>query len=164
MHIVRILPLLAATTLAACATATPYQPLTNGQGYADLRIEPNRHRVTFQGNSATERQTVENYLLLRAAELTIENGFDYFVMDALDTEADTRYTQSVSFGGAFGFYGGFPGNFGSVGLGTSNPVTKYQAQAFVVMYKGDKPADDTRAFNARAVRDSLAPLAQQPES
>lgn len=162
MRDLKLLPLLAVGILAGCATATPYQPLMDGQGYSDQRIENNRVRVTFQGNSSTERQTVENYLLLRAAEITLESGYDYFVMDGLDTEADTRYTQSVSFGGAFGFYGGWPGSFGSVGLGTSNPITKYQAQAFVTMFKGDKPEGDTRAFSARAVRDNLAPLAMRP--
>jgi hypothetical protein len=161
MRLLKLTPLVAAGILAGCATATPYQPLLDGQGYSDLRIENNRVRVTFQGNAATERQVVENYLLLRAAELTLESGYDYFVMDNLDTEADTRYTQSVSFGGAFGYYGGWPGSFGSVGLGTSNPVTKYQAQAFVTMFKGDKPENDTRAFSARSVRDNLAPLAKR---
>ena len=49
--------------VAGCATATPYQPLDPQSrfsgGYSDQRIEPDRFRVTFRGNSLTSRETVE---------------------------------------------------------------------------------------------------------
>ncbi|MFW2344234.1 MAG: CC0125/CC1285 family lipoprotein, partial [Brevundimonas mediterranea] len=44
----------AGLALAACATATPYQPAGfNGErgGYAEQRVENNRYRVSFAGNS-----------------------------------------------------------------------------------------------------------------
>ena len=66
--------------LAGCGTATPYQPATDGQGYAEQALERDRYRVTFVGNSLTSRETVENYLLFRAAEVTMSKGFDHFVM------------------------------------------------------------------------------------
>ena len=50
--------LAAGIALAACATATPYQPAGfNGQrgGYAEQRLENNRFRVSFSGNSVTSR-------------------------------------------------------------------------------------------------------------
>ena len=62
----------AGLVLAACATATPYQPAGyNGQrgGYSEQRVESNRYRVTFAGNSVTSREQVEMSLLLRSAEL-----------------------------------------------------------------------------------------------
>ena len=71
----RLLTLAAAALLiAACATSTPYGPAENGKGYgfSDQRIESNRYRITFRGNSVTSRETVENALLYRAAELTVE--------------------------------------------------------------------------------------------
>ena len=52
---------IAGLTLAACATATPYQPAGyNGQrgGYAEQRLENDRYRVTFSGNSLTSREQV----------------------------------------------------------------------------------------------------------
>ena len=68
--------------LAACQTATPYQPLRAGDasagGYSEVRLEQDRWRITFQGNSLTSRETVESYLLYRAAELTSAQGFDWF--------------------------------------------------------------------------------------
>src|SRR6201999_4564887 len=58
----------AALTLAACETATPYQPIgahnrEASGGYADQQIEANRWRITFSGNDLTARDTVERYLL-----------------------------------------------------------------------------------------------------
>src|ERR1700749_4030894 len=71
-----------AATLAGCATPTPYPPISAGSassgGYSEVRVEPNRWRVTFAGNSLTSRGTVEGYLLFRAAELTVQQGFDWF--------------------------------------------------------------------------------------
>ncbi|WP_204306898.1 CC0125/CC1285 family lipoprotein, partial [Klebsiella aerogenes] len=71
-------------SLSACMTATPYQPATgNGtatrNGYSDTQIESNRFRISFSGNSLTARETVERYLLYRAAELTLQQGFDHFI-------------------------------------------------------------------------------------
>lgn len=70
--------------LAACSQATPYQPASSGSaihgGYSQQLIALNHYRVRFHGNSLTSRETVEAYLLYRAAELTIEQGGDWFTM------------------------------------------------------------------------------------
>ena len=74
--------LAAALALSACATSTPYQPDVRGQratgGYSEQRLGENRYDVTFRGNTLTKRDRVEGYLLYRAAELTVQNGFDSF--------------------------------------------------------------------------------------
>ena len=80
--------LAALALLGACATATPYQPATpNARGYSNQQIESNRWMVSFAGNSLTDRQTVETYLLYRAAELTSQNGYDYFRVVRRATDA-----------------------------------------------------------------------------
>src|SRR6478609_6036647 len=83
-----------AATLAACATATPYQPYMQGQaasgGYSEARIESDRWRVNFAGNSLTSRETVEGYLLYRAAELTVQQGYDWFAIVQRDTDKSVR--------------------------------------------------------------------------
>lgn len=87
--------------LTACATTTPYQAATKPggfDGYSQTMIENDRARVTFGGNSLTERDTVENYLLYRAAELAVERGFDYFSLSERDTETKTRVNVSPRFG------------------------------------------------------------------
>jgi hypothetical protein len=62
--------------LAACEMApTPYQPATaSAPGYSEMRIENDRYRVSFSGNSSTPRDVVETYMLYRAAELTLQSG------------------------------------------------------------------------------------------
>ena len=99
---------LAATSaliLAACASVTPYQPASKPggfDGYSQTMLENDRARVTFGGNSLTDRQTVENYLLYRTAQVAVERGFDHFTLQERDTEQKTRLSASP--GLRSGFY------------------------------------------------------------
>ena len=161
--------LLAAGLVACASTSTPYQPAAEGRGYgfSEQRIDNNSYRITFRGNSSTTRETVENSLLFRAAELTLENGFDYFVVIENDTEAKKSYSSSASpaFFGRYGY--GYPGSFYAFpyyayGFGWGWPydtytreITRYSAVAFVTMHKGEKPADNPQAFNASEVVENL---------
>lgn len=153
---------LLSAALAACATVTPYQPLRDGYGYAEQKIEGARYRVSYAGNDLTPRQTVENYLLYRAAELTLEQGHDYFIMVSPSTEAQTRYTQDINAFGSFGRYGWYPRSYLGAGIGTSIPSTEYEAQAYVLMRSGKKPARDAGAFDAREVKQNLEPMIVRP--
>ena len=81
--------------LAGCTTATPYQPLgaTNVQGgYTNVPLDQTHWRVSFSGNSLTSRQVVENYLMFRAAELTLQQGFACFTMLNRGTARNSRYS------------------------------------------------------------------------
>ena len=73
---------LAALTLlvAGCAAATLYQPMNLDGGYARPGWGRTLFNVIFQGNAHTPWQTAETYALYRSAELTVESGFDYFVV------------------------------------------------------------------------------------
>ena len=103
--------LAAIAVLGACATATPYQAALDGQqGYANQQIESNRWHISFAGNSLTDRQTVETYLLYRAAELTDQEGFDYFRVIQRETD-ENRRVVSTGFGGYDPFYSGFYCNY-----------------------------------------------------
>ena len=103
-----IAPLIAACSLlTACATATPYQEATkSGDGYENQQIESNRWAISFSGNSLTDRQTVETYLLYRAAELTKTSGYDHFQIVTRETDAESSFT-STGFSSPFfyNFYG-----------------------------------------------------------
>src|SRR6478752_9252141 len=90
---------LSALLLAGCMGPSPYAPRLEGQqtGYTDLALTQNRYRVTFAGNSATPRETVESYLLLRAAEVTRAAGYASFMFDTRNTKANHSY-QTVPYG------------------------------------------------------------------
>jgi hypothetical protein len=168
----RILAVLCVCVLSACASATPYQaatPEAGRYGYVERRIENNRFSLSFRGNSLTERDTVESYLLFRAAELTLENGYDYFIVSQRATDGNSRL---VPFGGAsrYGFYQSwYAPHYGWRPFydpfwddTTYREVTRYEATAEVVLYKGQKPASDPQAFDARQVRDNLAGQVTRP--
>ncbi len=104
-----------ALTLIACATATPYQPASAPGGYdgfSQQMIENDRARITFGGNSLTKRETVENYLLYRAAEMAVERGFETFTLQERDVEQNTRVRVSPGVGAGFGRGFGYDPYFG----------------------------------------------------
>ncbi len=173
-----LLPSLAlsgALALAACSSPTPYQPAVDGHGYAEQPIESGRYRVTFSGNSLTPRATVENYLLYRAAEVTVDRGYDHFVVVDKDVERSTTYHSTVTgFHGFHGFHGhhGFHGFHGfrhgphhGFASATARPRDRYTAFANIVMREGGKPSDAPDAYDARDVLEHLAPeVARRPPS
>lgn len=90
-----------AVILTACATATPYQPASTPggfDGFSQTMLENDRARITFGGNSLTKRDTVENYLLYRSAEMAVERGFDHFTLSSRNVEKDTRLRSTPAIG------------------------------------------------------------------
>ncbi len=152
----------AAGLLTACATVTPYQPLTNGYGYQDQQLENNRYRVSFVGNSETPRSTVEDYLLYRAARITLDDGYDYFVMYRRKTERSTHYVTTYAGPPAFYYYPLFYDPL--FATGSSYPVNRYHAYATIVLHHGKKPPDDIHAYDARQVVQHLKPEIRQNSS
>jgi len=102
----------AALSLAACASLQPYGPAmsANGQGFTEQRIEANRYRVTYQGVGAP--QPVSDLAFRRAAELTLEQGYDWFEVTQrfVDGRPDSAggMRPSVSIGAGSSNYGPRP--------------------------------------------------------
>ena len=184
MKIIRKTPVLLAVAgalaLGACAsTATPYQPAgLNGQrgGYAEQRLEQDRFRVSFAGNSVTSREQVEMALLLRAAEITLESGYDWFETVDRATDRDSRlYARPDPFySSAYGPYWGPRWRYHHRGFW--NPwdspwgrdvdyqqVNRYEATAEIKLGRGDKPASEANAFNAREVVQNLSTRVPRPQ-
>ena len=176
---------LSLAALGGCMTATPYQPYipeggpgTHG-GYSDQMIAPDRYVVRFHGNELASRERVEGYLLYRAAELTVNHGYDWFMMDqkGMEHEIHTYAEQHYSpwWGGywrpAWGYYRGSLGwNYWDPWMGGPwwgdtidyHTVEAFEATAEISMHKGVPPADP-RAMDARAVMARLAPTIELPK-
>jgi hypothetical protein len=160
----------AALLLAACQTPATYHPREPGSntGYTDEQLAQNRWRVTFTGNSATRRETVESYLLLRAAEVTLKSGSRWFVFDTRDTEAQTTYQSDfVGWPGWRGrgwYWHSWPyGGWGARGgMETSRPITSYEAYAEIVLLTDEQAKGEPRAMNAQDVLDHIGPMAHSP--
>ncbi|MDF7777368.1 hypothetical protein P1X14_19075 [Sphingomonas sp. AOB5] len=176
--------LAAGIAVASCAYPTPYQPAgtaSDRNGYSDQQIENDRFQVNFAGNSLTSRETVERYLLYRSAELTLQKGFDHFILVSRDTETRTTTTVDRSWGN--------PGPWGywrpswrwyrpRYGWRSWDPfyddpfmrdfdvrtINQYQATAEIVVGRGPKPGSNVRAFDAREVIDRLGPSIELPKA
>ncbi len=181
------LGLAAALSLASCATPTPYQPISAGSrsegGYSETRLAPDQWRVTFAGNTLTSRETVEGYLLYRAAELTLEQRRDWFEIVNRDTQHEVQrnivrdpmydpwwgyptwrpywryYEPRIGWRSWYPWYGD-PFWARSVNVQT---VERYEASADIVMHSGVRPAGDGNIFDAREVIARLEPKIQRPK-
>lgn len=167
--------------LSACATATPYQPIASASraegGYASSQIGADRWEVTFAGNSLTSRETVEGYLLYRAAELTLEQGGSWFEIVRRDLEHEIRETALPDagydpwwgyprwrpswhyYGRQFGWRSWYPGG---VPFFDTERIERYEARAQIVIHRGAEPSTDDQKFDAAQVIDRLGPTIKRP--
>jgi len=169
----------AALALSACATATPYGPagVDSRYGYSEQRVDADRYRVSFAGNSVTSREQVEMALLLRAAEVTAENGYDWFATVNRATDRDVRLVStpdpfmydrySPFWGPSWRYYRrGYWSPWGDPFWGRRDfdvhEIDRFEASAEIVMGRGRKPADDPNAFDAREVISNLGPRVSRP--
>jgi len=152
-----LLPAVACLALAACATApTRYQPIgPSGVGYSELRIEPDRYRVSFQGGPGAPEAQVQDYALLRAADLALAGGYDWFrVVD--------RTIRQTGYGGSsigLGIGGASFGRRSATGVGVSTgfPLSggpALQVNLEVLLGRGPKPPGPD-VYDARGVRASI---------
>ncbi|MCA8890124.1 MAG: hypothetical protein KDA46_14915 [Parvularculaceae bacterium] len=158
----RILMIVAAMlALGACATAvgTAYGPAdSKGYGYTQTRIEADRYRVSFAGDGATPPELVEDFALLRAAEIAVENGYDWFRVVGRSMDAEEKGGVGLGAGVGTGSYGrsssvgvGVGGNLGTVGARRF-----YTARLEVLFGSGDMPADNAGVYDARSVISSIS--------
>ncbi|MEI9996195.1 MAG: hypothetical protein WDM91_16485 [Rhizomicrobium sp.] len=164
----------AIVVLAGCVSPSTYHPAQSdrGTGYSDQRLAENRYRVTFTGNSQTRRDVVENYLLLRAAEVTRDAGYGWFAFDNRDTEAKTTY--HTDFAGYPGWGPGWGPGFGwyrhswrydpwdPFWQNTTFPTTRYEAYAEIVLLTPEQAHQDPHALQASDVIARLGPAAVPP--
>lgn len=144
--------------LSACATApTRYQASAGPQavGYSEYRIEPGRYRITFRGGPGAPIEQVADYALLRAADLALADGYDWFRVADRFTEGQPDRGPRFGVGVGSGDYGRHGGV--SLGLGTSfnlggGPALSTTLE--VVMGRGERP-HGADIYDARALRSTL---------
>ncbi|GAA0553437.1 hypothetical protein FHS83_001613 [Rhizomicrobium palustre] len=156
--------------LAACQTPATYHPRDpqSGTGYTDEQLAANRYRVTFTGNSSTRREVVENYLLLRAAEVTLKAGYHWFIFDTRDTQAQTTYRSDFVGWPGWRGYGRYWHSWSGWGVGagtdiTTRPITSYEAFAEIVLLNQPEAMREPRAIKAEDVLEHIGPMARTPQ-
>lgn len=157
----RMSVLILAAALAACATPSAYGPAASrtSVGFSDMRIESDRYRVTYRGTAADAPAKVEDMALLRAAELTLGAGYDWF-------EVVSRSAEARAGGGGPRFSVGVGGGSGGgrsgvgVGVGVSAPIGGGERGSVsavsleIRLGQGAKPAS-ADAYDAREVQSAV---------
>jgi len=178
--------LMLAALVGGCATSTPYQPYrpefmggVHG-GFSDEQLSADHFRVRFHGNEFTSRERVEGYLLYRAAELTLRNGFDWFRIADRHLDHEVRTIERLPIAPGVPWYGrGFEdwrphwryydratgwriwhpeqgGRFWADQMDVST-VESFEAEADVMMGRGAPLPSEPGTYDARRVIANLGP-------
>lgn len=125
---------LLAIPLAACTT--PYQPVGCMGGFSSLQLNSDVYRISFRGNGYSSEERVIDFTLLRAAELTLSHGAQYFFV------AGERRSESHTSGGSYsqGYIQSTPN--GAYYQGYTGPdieVVRHQAELVIQIIRGTPP-------------------------
>lgn len=158
----RITALAALLSLAACATAPVYAPAAgpNAAGYSETQIESNRYFVTYRAGSAADPAVLQDFAMLRAADLTVQHGRDWFFVDrrTFDNQSTQHTGPSIGVGIGAGNWGRRSGV--NVGVGVNIPIFGHDAARAraatleIRLGEGAKP-DDPNAYDAHAMSANL---------
>lgn len=96
-----ILMLSCIISVCACATSYKQAKSLTATGYYDSILQEGMYEITFNGNSDTQITTAQDYALLRAAEICIENEYQTF--DIINLK-DNSKTETGAFTNYYGRY------------------------------------------------------------
>lgn len=122
-------------------------------GYTSQQIETGRHRVSYTNGDPSRAR---NMALLRAAEITLMEGKEWFEITAeyADAEPTRGGGSSLSIGGGSGSYGRSSSVGVGVGLGIplggGSSSGKATSTLEIVTGSGAKP-DSSAVYDARSV-------------
>lgn len=158
----RYLVVAMAAALAACATTPSYAPAATARasGYSETQIESNRYFVSFRSASAVDAALLEDFAMLRAADLTLQAGRDWFWVDrrSVDEERGSYGGPSIGVGVGAGNWGRHTGV--NVGVGVNIPLGQQSgprarlASLEVRFGEGMRP-DAANAYDAHALAANL---------
>lgn len=119
-------------------------------GYTSQQIEAGRHRISYTDSDATKAR---NLALLRAAELTLMEGKDWFeVTSEYGETSGGGGGSSISIGGGGGSYGRSSGVGVGVGFGIPLGGSSGKTTAVLEIVTGKNPKPDkSTAYDARSV-------------
>jgi hypothetical protein len=87
--------LLTAFALSLAACSTPYQEMGLLGGVSAARIDEHTAQIRAQGNGYTAAATIETYVVLRAAEETLKDGYDGFQIVGAQDATSVAVTPGV---------------------------------------------------------------------
>ena len=93
----KLLLFISVVSLYACGTSSPY---AGGEGvglgsFTESRLTDDRYRITFKGEPQATSDQVKDLALLRAAEVTLANDYDWFRVVNQQTDTTTTTTPTT---------------------------------------------------------------------
>ncbi len=129
--------------LLLAGACTTYHAAGLSGGFSETQLSPTTYEVRFQGNGYTSAARVEEFLLRRAAELTLEHGYRYFAI------SDQR-GQAPTWGATF------HNNAGTVRFLSSKSEISIAADALTVIKDTDAAAGGRLSPAARSAIEKLS--------
>jgi hypothetical protein len=140
--------------LSGCAT--PYKGNGLIGGYSDMRIQDNIFRISFRGNGYTSAQKTMDFALLHSAEVTLKNGYKYFiVIDQNQSAKQLSYTTPVTANTTGMVYpnGMYSGQTNYSGGETFN-ISKHRSSLTIACFV-DRPQTGAFAYDAQQVLSNI---------
>ncbi|MFQ3250813.1 MAG: hypothetical protein ACI9O6_002653 [Glaciecola sp.] len=154
--------------ITACASKPDYRAATNGsEGFSEQKIADDRYRVQFKLYSKNVADA-SDYALLRAAQLTQQQGYDWFVVTSKETFVEsTKMEPATSIGMSQShqtvkhcglltcdtYHRPSTHMEASISTGSQDQRKEIQTVLDIRMGKGSKPNDES--YNAQDVLDNL---------
>ncbi|WP_404409492.1 hypothetical protein LG272_02715 [Pseudidiomarina marina] len=168
-HIVMLFTL-ASLVLVGCSSQPDYRKAEgSGYGYQETKISDTQYRVSFKARGSDKTKAMD-YALLRAAEVTLENGYDWFVVTHRETlidrervspESSIGYTSSNDMVTRCGLISctttHYPRDTFSAGVHIGGrKSSEIESIVEIKIGKGTRP-DTDYSFNALEVKENLSP-------
>lgn len=168
MIISRLICLVAVLGLAACASQSAYQPAdgADAYGYYSEALGNDQYVVGYNGSSTMSENLVKDYALFHAAELTMQQGKNWFRV----VERESRSVEKPGPGiarhetdyvvqqrcGLLGCSSSVrPVMRTTVGVDAASGRTVWSSRLEIVMGTGPKPVDGGNYYDANALLKTL---------
>lgn len=172
MKYTTLIALVLTALLSACASHSPYKSADSGRyGYKEKALGEDRYRVTFTQRGNDTAQAMD-YALLRAAEVTLLQGYDWFSVVDRQTLVDREKVPSARIGlsrsqvvtrdcGLLGCsYSSRPVATTRADVSTSTGSSEVEVMLEVRLGKGVRP-ENGDSYSASETRAALQPGASE---
>jgi hypothetical protein len=156
--------------LGACASGPKYVKADheNDYGHYTTQLAENRYRIVFNGGQSTSLNMTRDYALLRAAELTLQAGYDWFQVVDRETNTDRRNNEpQMAFGYERAYYterscgllacskSVYPRDYRYMKISNERARSVHSHSLEIVTGSGAMPADGGNYYDASSVAKSL---------
>ena len=140
--------------ISGCATG--YHKIGYTGGFSETKIQDGIYKVRFSGNSKCEMGRAEDFVLLRSAEVTLENSYKYFVI--VDEKSGTKsgvYTTPATAQTYGTSYGGVYQGTTTIAGGETFSYSKPRIEKTIKCFKENPENISTIVYDAEQVKNNI---------